>query len=322
MRFVNIPLFLSILFLASCVTQKKYDELLHSKSRVDRENLRLQQVEKDYKALQEEMASTEEQLAKTEEVLMQIKDKYLNLEGNYADLQGQYDELLDDNAKLLAAASQEKAELTQLLASKERELDDKERELRRLENTLFTKEDALAEREKSIRELNEQLNAQQERLKALRKTISDALLGFSDTDLTVEHKNGKIYVSMSQNLLFAKNSDKIDPAGKDALAKLASVLKNSPDVDIMVEGHTDTDGSAAYNWDLSVNRATAVVKELEKNGLNGNRMTASGRAYYAPVDTNDNEAGMARNRRTEIILSPKLDRLLELIGSEGESAEQ
>lgn len=317
-----LPLLLCILFLASCVSQKKYDELLNSKSRIDRENLRLKQVEEEHQTLEEEMAATQETLAKTERVLMELKDKYLDLEATHTDLQSRYDELLEDNARLLASASEEKTELTTLLASKERELDEKERELRRLENTLFTREDELAEREKSIRELNEQLTAQQERLKTLRKSISDALLGFSDTDLTVEHKNGKIYVSMSQNLLFAVNSDKIDPAGKEALAKLASVLKNSPDIDILVEGHTDTDGTAAYNWDLSVTRATAVVKELEKHGLSGDRVTAAGRAYYAPVDSNDTDAGKSRNRRTEIILSPKLDKLLELIGSESGEEER
>lgn len=309
----KLPIFLCVLLCVSCVSQKKYDALLNNKARVDRENQRLKQIEEEYAEITREMAETRATLAKTEAVLMQIKDRFLNLDSAYAELQLRYDELLEDNANLLAAASQEKAELTKLLVAKEKELDEKERELRTLESVLASKEQTLTDREESIRELTEQLQAQQETLNLLKATISDALLGFSDSDLTVEQKNGKIYVSMSQNLLFAKNSDRIDPAGKEALAKLAGVLKNNPDIDILVEGHTDTDGTEAYNWDLSVTRATAVVKELTKSGLNGERITAAGRAYFAPVDTNDNEEGKSRNRRTEIILSPKLDKLLELI---------
>lgn len=312
MRIQYLSLLACIAVLSSCVSQKKYDDLLTSKARADRENLRLAKVEKDYEALQAELASTRVTLGKTEDVMIQIKDKYLNLEEVHADLQARYDKLQQDNRAVLASASAEKQELTNLLAEKQNELDEKERELSRMERTLQTREDELAAREENISALREQLNQQQASMQTLRKSVSDALLGFASTDLTVEQKGGKIYVSLSQNLLFEKNSRQIDKAGKEALAKLAEVLRNT-DVEITVEGHTDSDGDPAFNWDLSVTRATAVVKELTKNGLPGERITASGKAFYAPVDPDPTEAAKSRNRRTEIILSPKLDRLLELI---------
>ncbi|MDX1407513.1 MAG: OmpA family protein [Saprospiraceae bacterium] len=300
------------ILLSGCVAQKKYNDLLSSKARTDRENLRLSKVEKDYLALQDEMSATRSTLQKTEDVMIQIKDKYLSLEETHQDLQRRFDQLQEDNRALLASASEEKQELTNLLARQQAELDEKERTLRRMEQTLESRENELAAREQSITQLREQLDRQQESLQQLKASISDALLGFSAADLTVEQKNGKIYVSLSQNLLFEKNSNRVDKAGKEALAKLAEVLKET-DVAITVEGHTDSDGDPAFNWDLSVTRATAVVKELTRSGLPGERITASGKAFYQPVDSNQTEPGKARNRRTEIILSPKLDRLLELI---------
>ncbi|MDX1477948.1 MAG: OmpA family protein [Saprospiraceae bacterium] len=308
-----LPGVLCVAFLMTgCVSQKKYNDLLGSKARTDRENLRLSKVEKDYLALQEEMAATQTTLQKTEDVMIQIKDKYLSLEETHNDLQRRFDRLQEDNRALLASASAEKQELTNQLEQKQTELDEQERALRRMRNTLEVREEELAAREQSIAELRDQLNRQQASLQQLKTSISEALLGFSAADLTVEQKNGKIYVSLSQNLLFEKNSNRVDKAGKEALAKLAEVLRNT-DVAITVEGHTDSDGDPGFNWDLSVTRATAVVKELTKNGLPGERITASGKAFYLPIDTNANEQGKARNRRTEIILSPKLDRLLELI---------
>ena len=138
-------------------------------------------------------------------------------------------------------------------------------------------------------------------------------VAFLASDLTVEEKDGKIYVSMSQNLLFASGSNKLDQKGKDALAKLATVLSANPNIEILVEEHTATDGTPEFNWDLSVTRATAVVKELTSHGLEPKRVTAAGRAFYVPVDSNDTDQGKTRNRRTEIILAPKYDQLYKLL---------
>lgn len=151
------------------------------------------------------------------------------------------------------------------------------------------------------------------RLRTIRDRFNQALLGFSEADLACE-KNGKVYVSLSQNLLFASGSKTINNQGKQAIAQLATVLKANKDINITVEGHTDTDGEAAFNWDLSVGRATTVVKELAINGVAAERIIAAGRGEFYPIATNDTAAGKAQNRRTEIILTPKLEGLYELIG--------
>jgi chemotaxis protein MotB len=185
--------------------------------------------------------------------------------------------------------------------------------LNMLQEELQVKEAALAEREESINRLNAQLDLQRQSLQSLKAGLNDALRGFSASDLTVVERDGKIYVSMSQNLLFASGSNKLDQKGKDALVKVAGVLAKTLDFEILVEGHTDTDGTADFNWDLSVSRATAVVKELTSHGVEPKRITAAGRGFYVPVDSNESAEGKAKNRRTEIILSPKLDQLYRLL---------
>jgi len=120
-------------------------------------------------------------------------------------------------------------------------------------------------------------------------------------------------VSMSQQLLFRSGSNKLDREGRRAIRQLAQVLRNNQDIDIIVEGHTDTDGETGENWDLSVLRATTVVKELTDNGVDPRRLTASGRAFYEPVASNNSASGKAQNRRTEIIITPKLEELMDLV---------
>nr|WP_262912796.1 OmpA family protein [Membranihabitans marinus] len=151
----------------------------------------------------------------------------------------------------------------------------------------------------------------------LKSTITEALNSFSKTDLSIREKDGKIYVSLSQELLFAKGSNVIDNQGRKALIQLASVLRDNREININVEGHTDSDGTPFRNWQLSVERATAVVQILTANGLNPERIIASGRAFYSPVAPNDTEENKNLNRRTEIILEPNLEILYKLFENEG-----
>jgi chemotaxis protein MotB len=314
MSFKNVlPLAASLLLLGGCVSQKKFNDLLGSKARADRELARLTQVEKEHEALKAEMAATKATLAGTEKMLSDLKGEYEELGAQQMELKSEYDAMLENNRNLLASSSDEKKELMTQLTAKQKELDEKARLLNILKEELEEKEAGIAEREEKIEALNAQLEAQRQSLQALKAGLNEALRGFSAADLTVVEKNGKIYVSMSQNLLFASGSDVVDKKGKDALAKLATVLNVNPDIEIMVEGHTDTDGTANFNWDLSVARATAVVKELTSHQVDPKRITAAGRGFYVPVDSNDTDLGKARNRRTEIILAPKFDQLYELI---------
>lgn len=176
----------------------------------------------------------------------------------------------------------------------------------------------LAEREATINQLQSEINAQNEKVATLLNNVKDALLGFNNDELTVTQKDGKVYVAMSDKLLFESGSAHVNKQGKDALGKLADVLKKQNDIDILIEGHTDNKPIKTVqfkdNWDLSVVRATSVVRILTKDyGVNPLQIVPSGRGEYMPVDTNDSTEGRARNRRTEIIMAPRLDKLMDIL---------
>lgn len=177
----------------------------------------------------------------------------------------------------------------------------------------------LAAREKRLKEVEEVLRKRDEATNALKEKLQQALLGFTKSGLTVEIKDGKVYVSLTDKLLFPSGSIIIDEKGKQALTQLANVLKQQPEINIAVEGHTDNQkinnlGQIKDNWDLSVLRATSVVRYLTEIGkVESVRMTATGKGEFQPLGTNANADGRSKNRRIEIVLSPKLDELYNLI---------
>jgi chemotaxis protein MotB len=176
----------------------------------------------------------------------------------------------------------------------------------------------LRKKEQTINELQDMIRAQNERVQALLNSVKNALLGFSSDELSVHEKDGKVYVAMSDKLLFQSGSALVDKRGKEALAKLATVLKAQTDIDVMIEGHTDNKPINTVqfkdNWDLSVIRATSVVRILTKDyGIQPLQIQPSGRGEYLPVATNETAEGRSRNRRTEIIISPKLEKLFDLL---------
>ena len=176
----------------------------------------------------------------------------------------------------------------------------------------------LAEREATINKLQEEINAQNEKVAALLNSVKDALLGFNSEELTVTQKDGKVYVAMSDKLLFESGSAQVNKQGKAALGKLAEVLKKQTDIDVMIEGHTDSKPIKTVqfkdNWDLSVVRATSVVRILTKDyNVNPLQIVPSGRSEYLPVDSNETAEGRAHNRRTEIIMAPRIDKLMDIL---------
>lgn len=310
--------------LSSCVSYRKYEDLQADRNRLEqnfKENkaeLEAAKVENLRQLNENQSLAKAHQEAKAD--LAIARERYDQLERTNRDLMLRYDRMLEQNEKMLSSSSEEKQKLLYELNTKQRELETRALELNQLEATIQQKEkdveflqNSLIDREAKVNELEAVIAENDARLQALRAKVSDALLGFSNTDLNVREENGKVYVSLSQNLLFASGSKTINTPGKDAIAKLAAVLKTSPEINITVEGHTDTDGEADFNWDLSVMRATSVVKELTKNGVNANQITASGRGEFFPVANNTSASGKAQNRRTEIILSPKLDALMNMI---------
>lgn len=181
-------------------------------------------------------------------------------------------------------------------------------------------EEQIAEQQKRLEQLQNLIEEQRRNREQLRKQISDALVNFKSNELTVAIKNGKVYVSLQENLLFPSGSAVVNPKGKEALGTLAAVLNQNPDINVLIEGHTDSipmKGKYSDNWELSVERSTAIVRILtDTYKVEPTRVTASGRSKYEPIDDNSTAEGRAKNRRTEIILEPKLNELMRLIQSE------
>ena len=193
-------------------------------------------------------------------------------------------------------------------------------EQEKLNALLNQKKNELNERECTINELQQMINAQNEKVRKLLSSVKDALLGFSSDELTVREKDGKVYVAMSDKLLFQSGSARLDKRGEEALGKLAEVLNKQTEIDVFIEGHTDNKPINTVqfkdNWDLSVIRATSVVRILIKNyNVNPLQIQPSGRGEYMPVDDNETAEGRSKNRRTEIIMAPKLDKLFQMLQS-------
>ena len=191
-------------------------------------------------------------------------------------------------------------------------------QLDKLSSDLGNKQAALNQKDARLRQLEAILMRQDSVLSVLNNSVKNALLGFNPDELTVEMKNGKVYVSLSDKLLFKSGDANVEAKGKEALKKLAEVLNKNSDVSIAIEGHTDNVPikTAVFkdNWDLSVARATNVVRLLSAEyGMQPQRLTASGKGEFFPVADNATSEGKAKNRRTEIVLSPKLDILMKLI---------
>lgn len=189
----------------------------------------------------------------------------------------------------------------------------------RLSSQLSSSKQAYAQQKQKLEQLQALLDQQKQKATELKKKMTDALSGFSASDLTVTQKNGKVYVSLSENLLFPSGSANVNTKGKDALSKLAAVLITNSDISVNIEGHTDSipiRSKYPDNWALSTARSTAIVRILVNTyHVDPAKVVASGHSQYDPVESNATPEGRAKNRRTEIILSPKLDELYKLLGT-------
>jgi chemotaxis protein MotB len=311
----SIPLYLLLAMAASgCVPQKKYNTLLADKVRLEAlqteceeklaiANNGLQRLEQQNSALeaarnglQQDLSNTSQELQARQKAYKELEDYYNNLVNTSGKLQG---DLSEQQKRLISA--REELEAT-----------------RRRNEELASN---LQERERRVNELEKLIAEKEKAVSQLRKKVSDALLNFKENDLTIEVRNGKVYVSLAEQLLFKSGSTQVDPKGQKALQQLAGVLKDSRDINILVEGHTDnvpmSKGTACMgdNWDLSVLRATSIVEILQKSGVGPDRITAAGRGEHVPITANTTADGRAKNRRTEIILTPKLDELFQLLES-------
>ncbi|HEX7492657.1 MAG TPA: OmpA family protein [Bacteroidales bacterium] len=229
--------------------------------------------------------------------LADLTDQSNKQSTSYKDLQNKYNDLTNQSLS-------QTDKLSKALAAKSEDLDAKEK--------------LLSEREKTLHDMKQIIAKQDSLTRNLNNTLRNALLGFNSDELSVEIKDGKVYVSMSDKLLFQSGSSAVEDKGKDALKLLAGVLDKNSDIDILIEGHTDNVPikTSVYkdNWDLSVARATSIVRILTNDyKIVPTRLTASGKGEFFPKSDNDTPEGRAKNRRTEIILSPKLDELMKLL---------
>lgn len=304
----------------SCVPTKKYDDLLLQRNQLEAERNRLAKFEPQYKDCAEEKARLEQELAEASERLAFYEENLKGMETSTQELAARYEESLRNNREILSSCGREKDSLSQELSAARSSLDRCAREIRdwelRFEKQLMWSnkyQSDLTEKDSLINALQSRLEKQRAEMESLKSSIEQALERFNSDELSIRQEGGRIYISLSQKLLFAKGSDKIDSRGVEAIRDLAEVLRTKPDLQITVEGHTDSDGDAALNWDLSTRRATTVVKTLSANGMDPAQITAAGKALYHPVAPNDTEANKSLNRRTEIIIEPDLERLFEVL---------
>lgn len=236
---------------------------------------------------------------------------YRYLDSLFKSLTSKYNDCTERNNNLKAQYAELNARYNDLMKKSLNDVD-------RFTNALKIKAEELEAREKRLAELQSIINKQDSLLNALNDIVKKALLAFNSDEISVEMKNGKVYVSMSDKLLFKSGSAAVEEKGKDAIKTLADVLNKNPDIDVLIEGHTDNVPmkSAKYpdNWALSADRALSIVRMLsDENGVNPKRLEAAGRGEFYPKATNETAEGRAKNRRTEIILSPKLDELYKMI---------
>lgn len=253
--------------------------------------------------------------------LEDLQKELLQLERNYVDLEATHEALLRGNARETRRLLNELQTTQEDLATKQQLLKELESNVAGQRQDLNQLTAELEARNARLMEMEEMLYQKDRILDDLRQKVADALMGFEGQGLTVTRKNGKVYVSMDEKLLFKSGSTSVDPKGVQALRQLAQVLARNPDIEIMIEGHTDDvpfrkGASIKDNWDLSVLRATSIVRILlDGSGIDPTRLTVAGRGEFLPVDSADTPEARRTNRRTEIILSPDLSevfRILEL----------
>jgi len=309
-----VILLTAVISLASCVSSKKYQELDDKYIKLRSENVELKQ---ELDSLSLKSLKCQSDLNNLEIKFESLKNKYETLdklhkvkENAYNKLQASYDALSKSSSQTLAYEAEKNRQLLKELEQRQKELAKERAEL-----------DA---KSKKINQLESLIHQKDKKLQNLKASLSRALTGFTNQGLKVEERNGKIYISMDNKLLFNSGSWNINQNGSNAIKSIANVLSINPDVEIMIEGHTDNipyrgKGVLKDNWDLSVKRATSVVRQLMKNKhIDPKRLIPAGRSKYLPIADNSTPEGRAKNRRIEVILTPNLDNIMQLLSQEEE----
>ena len=308
--------------MGSCVAPKKYKELEAREKACSEELAKFKKSSSDFESLSKDLQNKYDLAARDVAKLKQDTSATGNamrlLQRDYDELLSQHESLEGSFNKLKNLSAKETAELQTELENTNKALQQKADALLKLDEELKAKQKLLEEREKRVNELEEAIRKKDAGIQLLKAKVANALRGFENKGLTVVQKNGKIYVSLEAKLLFKSGSTFVEPEGKDALIQLGQVLQSELDLEIVVEGHTDSDklsspNSPKNNWELSVLRATSVVEILLAHStMSPMQIMAAGRGEFHPVDVNDK----AKNRRIEVIISPNLNELFEIISND------
>ncbi|WPR72117.1 OmpA family protein [Flavobacterium sp. NG2] len=306
----NIAVGLLVLSLStSCVSKKIYTDLENKYTDLKKENRSLSdeneellksknQLELDRDGLNAELSKVKSEREKLKAEYAALNDKWNALDASYKALEKNSNEALQSNM------SKNRELLSQLDAKSK---------------ALAIEQERLNKSAQRLQELESLIAAKEESMRKLKETLSKALNSFEGKGLTVEQKNGKVYVSMENKLLFNSGSWNVGTEGRKAVVEVGKVLGENPDISVLIEGHTDDDpfvssGSIANNWDLSTKRATSIVNILSENSaINKKNLTAAGRGEFSPLASNATAEGKAKNRRIEIILTPRLDEISKML---------
>jgi chemotaxis protein MotB len=316
----------------SCVPAKQFEDLQKREKTCQDENTRLknenQNLQTDNTELKASSSEMQKNIIKLARDTSELGTAYQRQAGLYNELSKSYDKLLANNEKLLAGSTEEIRGLIAQLSKSKEDLQLREDHIKKDSIDLGDREQklnelraGLKENQARVAELESILKSADSTVDKLKNSVSKALLGYENNGLSVYQKDGRVYVSMDEQLLFASGSTVIEKNGASALKDLAKVLATDKDINVVVEGHTDNvpisgtlPSGARDNWELSVLRATSVVKIiLADNAIEPSRLTAAGRGPYKPIDPAPTAEARKKNRRTEIILTPKLDELVKLL---------
>ncbi|TYB71810.1 OmpA family protein [Bizionia gelidisalsuginis] len=311
-----LVLSLTFAVLTACVSPKVYKNLEDRYASLKKENRSLQDENSDsleeknqaLKALETLQMQYDTAVAERD----QLQSDYDTTKRSYDNLKASYDALDANSSYAIAANSQKNRELLAQLEAKEQALTAENQRLEALKKQLESRSQRVAELESVIA-------SKEAEMTNLKNAVSRALTDFEGKGLTIEQHNGKVYVSMENKLLFNSGSWSVGTEGRKAVKQLGAVLGDNPEIAVLIEGHTDNTpfrktSQIDNNWDLSTKRATAIVNILqENNAIQPDNLTAAGRGEYAPIATNATTEGKAKNRRIEVILTPKLDELSKLL---------
>lgn len=303
------------LLTSSCiVSKKKYDDLLAQKVRTEADltdrTAELEKTKIKLDSLTQQLATLKQDTSNLKGNLQNTSKRLAELEKEHSQLSAYYKNLLSSSGKMNRDMAQQQEQLLTIQQNLEK--------ARKENDSLNT---SLMEREKKVKELEQVLANKDKAVQDLKTKITNALLNFKENDITVKVKNGKVYVSLAEQLLFGSGSITVDNKGVTALQQLAKAIKDQRDINILIEGHTDNvpiSKKSQYmqdNWDLSVMRATSITKILTSAGVAPKQITAAGRGEHQPLMVNDTDANKQKNRRTEIIITPNLDELFKILES-------